>query len=230
MQALVAHRFNYEDLPIEAMTHSSYANELNSQREEKIPNNERLEFLGDAVLGLIVARILMDMFREASEGSLSRWRSSLVSRRTLADVANALELGSCILLGRGELRTGGVGKRSILAGALEALVGAVYLDAGIEKAYEFVERTFEPWFAVLKNGDEKEMRMLDKKTHLQERTQSLYKITPNYRVVESWGPEHQKSFRVEILLGERVVTTGNGRSKKEAEQQAAGAALEILEI
>lgn len=187
-----------------------------------------MEFLGDAVIGLVIASTLMDLFPLASEGKLSRWRSGLVSRKTLAEVADGLDFGNRVLLGRGELRTGGATKRSILAGTFEAIVGALFVDAGLEKVSEFLRHTFKSHLTRIADGGETVMKSLDKKTHLQERIQSVYKITPIYRVARTWGPEHEKEFRVEIVIGNKVVAEGNGRSKKEAEQQAASIAIEIL--
>jgi ribonuclease III len=233
LEELVGHDFNSRALLLQSITHSSFSNE----KAAGLPggnacpsDNERLEFLGDAVIGLVVAQILMHRFPEACEGKLSRWRSSLVSRKTLAEIACELKLGDNLLLGRGERSTGGAEKRSILAAGLEALVGALYLDGGLEKASAFLERIYTPWFSHLGDGEESVFKMLDKKTHLQERTQSLYKTTPLYRLVDVWGPEHEKHFRVEIVIGDNIIATGDGRSKKEAEQNAARTALESLGI
>lgn len=232
IQRMVSHEFRSTDLLVQALTHSSYSNENSSSFEREvvpeIPDNERLEFLGDAVIGLVVARRLMDLFPLACEGKLSRWRSSLVSRKTLAEMAAELGLGDLILLGRGERRTGGAEKRSILAAVLEAVVGALYLDGGMETVTEFLVRIYANWFDSLTDGNDQVFRMLDKKTHLQERTQHMYRTTPEYRLVEAWGAEHEKFFRVEILISGEVIARGDGRSKKEAEQQAAHMALEAM--
>ncbi len=223
----MGHRFQDPRTLLQALTHSSYSNELVHAGgvSAALPDNERLEFLGDAVIGLVVAGQLMARFPQASEGLLSRWRSNLVSRKTLAEIAARLGLGENLLLGRGERRTGGAEKRSILAAALEALVGAVYLDGGLGVAEGFLGSVYSPFFEHLANG---EPATSDNKTHLQERTQSRFKMTPVYRLIDSWGPEHQKTFRVEILIDGRTVASGEGRSKKEAEQRAASLALEIL--
>ncbi len=170
----------------------------------------------------------MELFPEASEGKLSRWRSSLVSRKTLAEIAQELRLGDCVRLGRGERQTGGTEKRSILAAVLEAVVGSVYLDGGIEPAANFLRNIYEGLLKGITDGNDSTFSLIDKKTHLQEKTQSLYKTAPVYRLVEAWGPEHQKFFRVEIVIDGRVVARGDGRSKKDAEQQAASLALELL--
>lgn len=227
METLLAHQFRNRSVLVQALTHSSYSNELMnlSGTPEVLPDNERLEFLGDAVIGLVVANQLMNRFPQACEGMLSRWRSSLVSRKTLAEIAATLGLGDHLLLGRGERRTGGAEKRSILAAALEALVGALYLDGGLSGAERFLAAVYAPLFEQLASGDPPPS---DNKTFLQERTQSRFKTTPVYRLVDAWGPEHQKTFRVEIVIDGKVVATGEGRSKKEAEQRAACLALESL--
>jgi len=214
---------------MQSLTHSSYSNEKAVQEPGPPPlDNERFEYLGDAVIGLVVAELLMARFPDACEGKLSRWRSLLVSRKTLAEVALDQDLGSFLLLGRGERRTGGAEKRSILAGCFEALVGALYLDAGMGKATQFLADVLHPWLEDI--DDDSLVTMLDKKTHLQEKTQSVFRTTPVYRLKDVWGPEHAKVFRVEILIDERVVATGEGRSKKDAEQAAAHNALEEVEF
>jgi ribonuclease III len=227
---MVGYEFADSELLLQSLTHSSYSNEAACLQAlaAPLPDNERLEFLGDAVIGLVIAKALMELFPNASEGKLSRWRSSLVSRKTLAELAMELKLGDYILLGRGEKQTGGAEKRSILAAVLEALIGSLYLDGGMEKATNFLMAIYRPLLADLERGDESFFRLMDKKTHLQERTQSLFKAAPLYRLVEAWGPEHEKFFRVEIIIEGRVIARGDGRSKKDAEQQAASLALEVL--
>ena len=237
-EAVSGYRFQKAGFLDEALTHSSYANELNAGTATSLRNNERFEFLGDAVIGLVVAQLLMERYPEASEGRLSRWRSLLVSRRALAEVAVQFRLGDSLRLGRGELRSGGSEKRSLLAGVFEALIGAIYLDgatkadpgAGLIGARLVLERWFGPWLDAVGADDRMPGPLVDRKTFLQERTQALYKVTPSYRLVESWGREHEKQFRVEIALGTRVLATGMGRSKKDAEQDAAQRALERLAL
>ncbi len=215
----------------EALTHSSYSNEDRKLHPDSaaLVDNERLEFLGDAVIGLVIADLLMRRFPEASEGKLSRWRSYLVSRRHLAELASQAGLGERILLGQGERRTGGSEKRSILAAGLEALVGAVFLDGGLPAATSVLGRMFQEAVDRLALNPTAPVPSLDNKTYLQEVTQSMYKSTPLYRLAETWGPEHEKTFRVEIHIAGRLLGTGDGKSKKEAEQQAASLALEWLE-
>jgi ribonuclease III len=227
VEALLGHNFGKPELLREALTHSSYSNEKNGLETEAVGDNERLEFLGDAVIGLIVGQLLMERFPGANEGWLSKWRSSLVSRKTLAELAMDLRLGEHLLLGRGERRSGGAEKTSILASGFEALVGAMYLDGGVDPAEKFLARLYERLISGLTVGGRE---MMDKKTHLQERTQCLYKVIPEYRVIDSWGREHEKTFRVEIWIQGKSIAVAEGRSKKEAEQAAASLALEILEF
>lgn len=233
VQSALGHSFTDSDCLLRALTHSSYFNETLANGvldPTKVPlgDNERFEFLGDAVIGLVVAKKLMELFPDANEGKLSRWRSSLVSRKTLADIAADLGMGNWVLLGRGERRTGGGEKRSILAGVFEAVIGALYLDAGLEPATEFLLRVYHPTFLALVADGELAISHFDQKTSLQERTQALYKSIPTYRLVGSWGLEHEKNFRVEIEVDGKVIAHGHGKSKKEAEQNAATLALEVL--
>ncbi len=231
VEFILDHTFHSRPLLLQSLTHSSYANEFSDvDAGQRLDNNERLEFLGDAVIGLVVARVLMERYPGACEGRLSRWRSSLVSRKTLAEIAGELELGKHLLLGRGELRTGGPEKRSILAAGLEAIVGALYIDAGLEKAEAFLVRIYSPFFDTFALDHDQQIKLLDQKTHLQERIQSVFKTTPIYRLLETWGPEHEKHFRVEIVINQKAVARGEGRSKKDAEQEAAGLALRVLDL
>jgi len=226
VESLLGHRFTQVDLLREALTHSSYSNEKIGP-EANGGDNERLEFLGDAVIGLVVGQVLMERYPHANEGWLSKWRSSLVSRKTLAELAAQLRLGDHLLLGRGERRSGGAEKTSILASGYEALVGAMYLDAGLAPCAKFLVQCYEPLICSLTVGGRDGM---DKKTLLQEKTQSMYKCIPEYRVIDSWGREHEKTFRVEIWILGKSIAIAEGRSKKEAEQAAAHIAIEILEF
>ncbi|MBI1861607.1 MAG: ribonuclease III [Deltaproteobacteria bacterium] len=230
VESLSSYSFKDPATLVEALTHSSYFNEtVNTDTPVAPSDNERLEFLGDAVIGLVVARGLMERFRTASEGLLSRWRSQMVSRKTLAEIAQRLGLGDHVLLGKGERRTGGAEKRSILSAAFEAVVAALYLDGGIEAATQFLERVYQPLFnEIVGEPTTGNGKLQDSKTLLQERSQAFYRVAPTYRVVESWGPEHEKFFRVEIAVQGKAIADGYGRSKKEAEQNAARVALELL--
>ena len=201
-----------------ALTHRSYAYENGG-----LPTNERLEFLGDAVLGLIVTDTLFRKYPDLPEGQLAKLRAAVVQMRALADVARSLRLGSYVRLGRGEEGTGGRDKSSILADTLEALIGAVYNECGLPAANDLVHRLFDPVIdrsAGLGAG-------LDWKTSLQELTASGFLGVPEYHVEES-GPDHQKFFRASVRVGGRTYGSGSGRSKKEAEQQAAEAAWKAI--
>lgn len=218
LEQAIGHRFNNRQLLLEALTHSTYAYE---HRGENIKDNERLEFLGDAVLGLAVGLRLFRDFPAAREGELSRLRAELVSAPRLAVVARALGLGECLRLGRGEARSGGRDKENLLADALEALIGAVFLDAGFAAAGSVVEKLF----AAAVPGAEPALR--DCKTALQELLQAR-RQRPAYRLAESSGPDHRRSYRIEVLVEEQVLGTGEGPTKKRAEQEAARRALESL--
>ncbi len=197
-----------------ALMHRSFAYENGG-----LPTNERLEFLGDSVLGLIVTDTLFRQYPDLPEGQLAKLRAAVVNMRALAAVARGLDLGSYVKLGKGEEGTGGRDKSSILADTLEAVIGAVYLDQGLEAADALVHRLFDPVIA-------RSARLgagLDWKTSLQELTAAEILGVPEYHVEES-GPDHQKSFRAFVRIGVHTYGEGEGRSKKEAEQQAAEAA------
>jgi ribonuclease III len=201
-----------------ALTHRSFAYENGG-----LPTNERLEFLGDSVLGLVVTDTLFREYPDLPEGQLAKLRAAVVNMRALAGVARGLQLGSYIRLGKGEEGTGGRDKSSILADTLEAVLGAVYLECGLAEADALVHRLFDPVIA-------RSARLgagLDWKTSLQELTAAELLGVPEYHVDES-GPDHQKSFRASVLIGGRVYGEGEGRSKKEAEQQAAEAAWTLI--
>jgi ribonuclease III len=197
-----------------ALTHRSFAYENGG-----LPTNERLEFLGDSVLGLIITDTLFREYPDLPEGQLAKLRAAVVNMRALAGVARGLQLGDYVRLGKGEEITGGRDKSSILADTLEAVLGAVYLDRGLPEADALVHRLFDPVIA-------RSARLgagLDWKTSLQELTAAEILGVPEYHVEES-GPDHQKSFRASVRIGGRTYGQGEGRSKKEAEQQAAEAA------
>jgi len=187
-------------------------------------NNEKLEFLGDAVLDLAVSDLLMERFPRAAEGELSKRRAALVNARALAAKAAAVELGAELRLGKGEEKSGGRKKPSILAAAYEAVIGAVYLDGGFTAARELVARHFE---AELR-GDGRDSP-IDHKSRLQETTQRLFRETPVYGLVEASGPDHDRAFVVELRIGGEIYGRGEGKSKKEAEQQAALQGLTAIE-
>ncbi len=206
------------DVLVRALTHRSYAYEKGG-----LPTNERLEFLGDSVLGLVVTDTLFREHPDLPEGQLAKLRAAVVNMRALADVARGLGIGDYIRLGRGEEATGGRDKSSILADTLEALIGAVYVDRGLDVASELVHRLFDPLIATASGLG----AGLDWKTSLQELTAAEMLGVPEYQVDES-GPDHQKTFRATVLVAGEAHGLGEGRSKKEAEQQAAESAWKAI--
>lgn len=206
--------FKEPRLFVEAFRHASYVNE---QADPNLRDNERLEFLGDAVLDLAISHLLMDLFGEAEEGELSKCRAMLVDEASLSRVAAGLRLGDYLMLGRGEEQGQGRQKPSILANTMEALLGALYLDAGFERVMEVIRKLFGPSLKRLR----KKETYHDFKSLLQEFTQQNFKTTPQYRLVGESGPAHDKTFRVLLLLNGDVLAKGQGKSKKEAEQNAA---------
>lgn len=213
----LGYTFRDEGILKTALTHSSFANETS------VESNERLEFLGDAVLGFIVARVLYDLFPEAAEGKLSKMRSAIVSRMNFAHFAKELKIDKQILLGKGEEITGGRKRQSNLAGAFEAVIGAVYIDGGYRKVYTIVSRLLKDCL----NGKEEIFK--DYKTKLQEIAQRQFKKVPKYKVVLEEGPPHDKCFHIEVKLGRRAIGKGVGSNKKQAEQAAAKEGLEEIE-
>ncbi|MDZ4278824.1 MAG: ribonuclease III [Dehalococcoidia bacterium] len=215
-------RFKNDALLREALVHSSYVNE----NPELAPaSNERLEFLGDAVLGLIVADQLFASYPDQDEGMLTELRSHLVRRDTLAKAARRLQLGAALLLGRGEEAGGGRSRPTNLAHAYEAVVGAIFLDGGLAAARRFVQRSLKPEFEELTER----AYLPDPKSRLQVLSQSQFQSTPQYRLVEAKGPDHARRFTVEVVVAGRPLGTGAGRSKQQAEKEAAREALGRLQ-
>jgi len=221
LEAKLAYTFRDASLCETALTHKSWMNE--SQETERT-DNERFEFLGDAVLALVTSDLLMRRFPEQPEGDLSKARAALVNEAGLARVAEILALGQWIFLGRGEEQAGGRQKRSLLANAFEALIGAIYLDGGFTAAFEVTERLFAPIIAEVPSAASK-----DFKSRLQEIAQARLQMAPSYTVLSEQGPDHAKTFEVAILIGEKEYGRAFGRSKKEAQQNAAERALVIME-
>jgi ribonuclease-3 len=220
LESRLGHHFRSPALLEEALTHKSF---LNEHQESGRRENERLEFLGDAVLGLAVGHVIMERFPTGREGELSMIRAQVVNEQALAEVAAHLGLGEWLFLGRGEEQTGGRKKASLLADACEAVVAAVYLDAGFDAARALVERLFGERVGALP-----EPGRADHKTRLQERAQAACRETPRYAVVAERGPDHEKIFVVGVSWAGKEWAKGEGRSKKEAEQRAAQAALDLL--
>lgn len=221
IQRRLEYRFRQPRLLLEALTHKSYLNELRGSTES---DNERLEFLGDAVLDLVMSEYLLHAFPGAAEGELSKLRARLVSEKTLARVANRIGLGESLRLGRGETKTEGRRKPSILADALEAVIAGVYLDGGLESATTCVKTAFRDELAAC----DRSLAKGDFKTDLQELCQRDFGMLPQYRTVRETGPDHEKLFEVEILIRGDRYGVGTGKSKKDAEQMAAKQALEQL--
>jgi ribonuclease-3 len=217
-------RFDDPALLEQALTHSSWAHENGAGTRR---DNERLEFLGDALLGQFIAERLFRDDPAASEGELTRRKQGLVSMPALAGAARRLDLGAHLILGRGEESSGGRDKDSLLADAFEAILGAIYLDGGMRAARGFVSRCLGPSMGV-SPGSRGSAR--DPKTELQERWQAASRVTPSYRIVATTGPAHAREFTVEVFVGDRVLGMGSGRSRKVAEQDAAGSALRALDV
>lgn len=217
-QEKIGYRFRNQGLLKQALTHSSFSNE---QRMSRLANNERLEFLGDAVLEVTTSEFLYEKYPQYPEGELTRLRASLVCEQTLAFCTRELELGEYLLLGKGEDMTGGRERNSILSDAMEAVIGAIYLDGGFANAKEFIYRF------VLNDMEHKQL-FFDSKTILQEVVQGHYEDELSYRLIEESGPDHDKKYVVQALIGERSIGRGEGRTKKSAEQEAAYRALLFL--
>ncbi|MEW6544518.1 MAG: ribonuclease III [Nitrospirota bacterium] len=219
-QRAIGYQFRQPQLLDEALTHKSHVNETKSKERR---HNERLEFLGDAVLSLIVSDHLAVTCPDAPEGELSKLKARLVSEAALAAVARDLRLGALLRLGRGEELTQGREKNSLLANALEALIAAVYLDGGLEAARTFTLQAFAPALGQVRAGQGDLVG--DYKTQLQEWCQKRFEALPQYVIVRESGPDHQKTFEVQVAVQGDVVGVGIGRTKKEAEQMAAKQAL-----
>jgi ribonuclease III len=216
--------YTFRDIALleRALTHKSFSNE---NREVRAPNNERLEFLGDAVLGFVVGEVIYRSFPDLQEGALSKIKAHLVSANMLGAKARALGIGRFLRMGAGEARSGGAEKLSLLADAFEAVVAAIYLDGGLPAAQTFLRTVFGPEISGIDIGD---LSFHDYKTTLQETAQSLGLPLPDYRVVEESGPDHEKAFVVELLWDGDAFSRGSGPSKREAQRKAAKEALKKL--
>ena len=213
--------FSNESLLKQAFVHRSYHNE---NPDFNLPSNERLEFLGDAILNFIVAEKLYAQFPGLNEGELTEMRASLVCRDTLSELASSLKLGDWLLLGQGEESSGGRDKQNNLANTMEALIGAIYLEQGITKTREFVLKQLKPALERIRDGKINP----NYKAMIQELIQGKRKIPPVYRLVEATGPDHNRQFTVEILVEGEALGRGTGKNKKTAEMQAAKLAWEKL--
>ncbi len=212
--------FKNKDHLIQAFCHRSF---LNENPDFKLNHNERLEFLGDAVLELVVTEYLYKEYPEESEGILTNWRASLVNTKKLVEVANDLKLGDYLLLSKGENKDRKRTKQYILADTFEALIGAVFLDFGYKRCYTFIEKNLLirlPY--IIENN-----LFRDSKSYFQEKSQEKLGITPIYKVLKDWGPDHKKKFLIGVFLNKDLVAQGEGTSKQEAEERAAEKALKI---
>jgi ribonuclease-3 len=216
----LGHSFADPSLLLDALTHTSFKNE---RPDLAATDNERLEFLGDAVVGLVVTSLLYVQFPDSDEGELTRRRADLVSEKGLSEAAEALGLGEALRLGKGEQKSAGHTKPRLLSSALEACVGAVYLDGGADAAFAAARRVFEPRLHTSAPGRR------DAKSRAQEWAQAYLGGTPSYRLLGTDGPDHEREFNVALELDDEEVATGSGRSKIEAEQAAASAALDAWE-
>ena len=219
LETAIGYRFHNITLLQNALAHSSYANE---RWHDSLKSNERLEFLGDSILGMVVAEHLYRNFPDRPEGELTRMRADMVCEKALAAIAERIGLGQHLLLGHGEEQGGGRNRNSILADAVESVIAACFLDGGMEAARSFIERF------VLSDVPVRKLRNADYKTALQELVQQKKNQVLSYELVGEEGPDHNKSFRVSVQLNGKMVGEGTGSSKKRAEQDAAHAAIALL--
>ncbi len=221
-QEILGYRFRHPDLLERALTHKSFTNE---RRDVPSSNNERLEFLGDTVLGFVIGELIYHSFPNLQEGALSKIKAHLVSAATLAEKGRALNIGRFLRMGTGEARSGGAEKLSLLADAFEAVIAAIYLDGGLPAGEAFLRRVFGPDVAGIDIGD---LSFHDYKTVLQESAQALGLPLPEYRIVDEYGPDHEKNFVVEVFWQGSPFAYGRGTSKREAQRKAAKEALKKL--
>ncbi|MFH1181137.1 MAG: ribonuclease III [bacterium] len=213
-------KFKKKDLLTQAFCHRSY---LNENPDFYLEHNERLEFLGDAVLELIITEALYDKYPKQPEGELTNWRASLVNAKMLGDLAKELGFNDFLLLSRGEARELGKARQYILANTIEAFIGALYLDRGYKSCKIFIEKYLLPKLPeIIEYGLYK-----DAKSHFQEQAQEKTGFTPTYKVLKEWGPDHAKQFIIGVFLGENLAANGEGMSKQEAEEGAAKNALKL---
>ncbi len=224
LQDRLGYRFGDRAILLQALTHTSYGHEFLQDKSIALRDNERLEFLGDAILDVVVSDILLEAFPNANEGHLSKMRAAVVNEKTLAALANTIGLSDCIRLGKGEALTGGNQKPSILSSTLEALIAAIYLDGGFNAVYPVLRHIFAPLFL-----EERELiAFYDHKTQLQEIVQARWKVTPTYHLLKTDGPDHAKVFQVEVRMSGKRMAAASGFSKKEAEQNAAKSAIQTV--
>ena len=223
LEEKIRYKFNNKNYLYHALTHSSYSNE---NKADSSGNNERLEFLGDAVLELTISDYIFNAYPKMPEGEMTKLRASVVCEPMLAKIAKQIDIGDKLRLGRGEAITGGRTKNSILADAFEALIGAIYLDSGLDSARTFVMNMMEADIIDMKN----KFKMSDCKTYLQEIIQKDSKSQLEYVIVSEKGPEHNKIFVAHVIHESRILGKGQGKTKKEAEQNAAMNAINVINI
>jgi ribonuclease-3 len=226
LEQRLGYKFKEPRLPLAALTHTSYINEVLESGGEPPEDNQRLEFLGDAVIDLLIGEELFRRFPQAREGELTQWRAQLVSTEALASVASQLQLGELMLLGKGEANQGGQHTAANLAAAFEAVVAAVYLDSGLAAVGE----VFLPLFQAAIERVTAARGPQDARSRLQELAQARFGITPQYRTVEEHGPDHARVFTVQVTVGEHVTAEGTAHSKRAAAQNAAEKALAQLSL
>ncbi len=224
LQERLGYTFGDRAVLLQSLTHKSFGHEFYQDKPIALRDNERLEFLGDAILDVVVSDILLEAFPNANEGNLSKMRAAVVNEKTLAILAKMLNLQLCIRLGKGESQTGGNEKASILSSTLEAVIAAIYLDGGFHAVYPVVRHIFAPLF----QEEQELMAFYDHKTQLQEMVQARWKVTPTYHLIESFGPDHAKVFQIEVRMNGRTLAMATGSSKKEAEQNAAKSAVQTI--
>ena len=222
LEEILGYRFKNEALLSQALTHRSFVNE---NEQERLRNNESLEFLGDAVLGFLISSRIFQHYPDLTEGELSKIKAYLVSAANLVRLAEDIQLGDYVRLSRGEEKTGGRKKRAIIVDTYEAIIGAIYLDGGVEAASDFVGRQVDSFLEKLDPG---QLTYGDFKSALQEQLHNLGRPEPVYRVVKEIGPDHKKTFVVQVVIQGEIVAESTGRTKKEAQQSAARLALESL--
>lgn len=224
LQERLGYNFGDRAILLQALTHTSYGHEYLQDKSIALRDNERLEFLGDAILDVVISDILLETFPSANEGQLSKMRAAVVNEKTLAQISLSVRLHECVRLGKGESQTGGREKPSILSSTLEALIASIYLDGGFNAVYPVVRSLFAPLFA------EETTHFYDHKSQLQEVIQAKRKITPTYHLKGTHGPDHAKIFEVEVRVQGEPLAQASGTSKKDAEQNAAKAALETISL
>ena len=259
LQQSLGYPFHDRAILLQALTHKSYGHEFLQEKPFNQRDNERMEFLGDAILDVVISDILLEAYPDAPEGKLSKMRAAVVNEKTLAELASNLGLPACLRLGRGETQSGGGSKPSIVASAFEALIAAIYLDGGFNAVYPVVRHLFSPIFkespaqtaqihgdgavsaalsdesalslltGVLRPAKRLAERFQDHKTQLQEFIQGRWKTTPSYHLLGTSGPDHAKTFEVEVRVQGKSLAVSRGMSKKDAEQNAAREALSGLE-